>query len=120
MDADLRSNPDEVLRVLSGQWTSLPGGSEPNSQTGNVGQNYRNALTRYRSQIGQPAQPPPGQAIATPGPQASLNPVNGRVQVSVDITGAPRGTTARVAASGSGVQTRPVRIATAMPGMGIV
>jgi muramidase (phage lysozyme) len=43
----LRKNPLEVANKLSGTWTSLPGGSQPNAHTQGFVKRFKGATTRY-------------------------------------------------------------------------
>ena len=50
---DLRSDPAKVARKLSGTWTSLPGGIEPNNATNGFLSRFEKSVKKYKD-IGQP------------------------------------------------------------------
>lgn len=67
LDALRTGKVDNVGQALSGYWTSLPGGIEPNKQTNSF-------ATRYASALGQPMQqmPPQAGAAASAIPPAAV------------------------------------------------
>jgi muramidase (phage lysozyme) len=50
---DLKSDPAKVARKLSGTWTSLPGGIEPNNATNGFLSRFEKSVKRYK-EMGQP------------------------------------------------------------------
>jgi muramidase (phage lysozyme) len=50
---DLKSDPAKVARKLSGTWTSLPGGIEPNNATNGFLSRFEKSVKKYKD-VGQP------------------------------------------------------------------
>jgi hypothetical protein len=108
--ADLK-DPSQRHRIgpaLSGTWTSVPGGAEPNSATGGF-------YSRLNQGLAAPAEiQPSGAPVSIAG--LGENAVRGKVDVGITLTNPPAGTRTEVASSGD-VNAPPATVRRSMPEM---
>lgn len=118
-DPAMRAN---IGRVLSGTWTSLPGGIETSTNGGRFGSELEaNMRRQQRAQMihGAKSGPEPSlPSLSTPGPMAAANAAGSIHTITMDFNGVPQGATVRTQSQGDGAEIGGVRIRRAMPEAG--